>query len=161
MVEITSETSGTGPRHLALSPDGCYLYVVNELECSVSSYQIMNGCIGEQIDCCTIRPEGMEGDFTAADIHVSPDGKNLYATIRQANRIATFSTDNGKLKRLQLIETRGDVPRSFAIHPNGKFLLLSNQNSHNLILFRIGEDGLLDFVEEYYNSSPVCVKIYA
>ncbi len=151
---------GDGPRNLALSPDGAYLYVVNELACSVSAYRMGARGVAALTDSLPLAPNAEAGS-TAADIHVTPNGKYVYATLRGANLIIGFAAEAGRLRRLGAVSSGGDVPRSFALHPNGRFLLAANQNSDNLVCFSIAPDGTLEQCGETKVNTPVCVSLYA
>ena len=79
-----------------------------------------------------------KGKVSAADIHVSPDGKFLYASNRgEANELAIYSIDKaGKLTFVGRQSVLGRIPRNFAIDPTGKFLLAANQDSNDVIVFK-------------------------
>jgi len=100
----------------------------------------------------------------AADIHLSPDGKFLYATNRApANNITCFYVlPDGKLENYFMISTRGDGPRNFAISPDGKFLMVAHQFSNNIVLFkRDTKTGILtDTGERIDVGAPVCLVFY-
>ena len=99
-----------------------------------------------------------------ADIHLSPDGKYLYATNRApANEINCFSVNkDGKLKIKQQISTAGDGPRNFALTPDGKYLLIAHQFSNNIVIFkREIKTGLLsDTGHRIDIGAPVCLAFY-
>ena len=99
----------------------------------------------------------------SADIHVSPDGKFLYASNRaEANTIAIFSINqtNGKLALVGHQSTLGKTPRNFNFDPTGNFLLVANQNSDAIVVFKINKDtGLLtDTGNRIDVGKPVCLK---
>ena len=99
----------------------------------------------------------------SADIHISADGKFLYASNRgEVNNIAIYNINN-KNGRLTLIghqSTLGKAPRNFSIDPSGKFLLAENQNSDEIVIFRRNEKtGLLtDSGNRVQVGKPVCIK---
>jgi 6-phosphogluconolactonase len=107
-------------------------------------------------------PEGFNGTIEAADIHISPDGKFLYGTNREdANEIVTYSIQkNGKLKYSQRNSVLGKAPRNFVIDPAGNFLLVANQNTDEIIVFkRNKKNGALTFTgTKIPVSRPVCLK---
>jgi 6-phosphogluconolactonase len=107
-------------------------------------------------------PEGFTGEIGAADIHVSPDGKFLYASNRgDANDISIYSVDlkTGRLALVGHKSTLGKAPRNFTIDPSGNFLLVANQNSNNVIVFkRNAKTGLLDDTGKRIDvGKPVCL----
>jgi 6-phosphogluconolactonase len=131
--------TGHGPRHLSFHPTKSFLYVIEELTGTVAvvSYK---GSKFTVIQNLSSHPEGYNGEFGSADIHVHPGGKFLYATNRgDANSIAVFAIDqqSGKLILQTVQSTEGIHPRNFTIDPSGKFLLVANRDSNNIVVFSI------------------------
>jgi 6-phosphogluconolactonase len=153
---------GSGPRHLSFSRNGKFAYLVQELDGSVSALSFKNGQL-ELLQEITLMAEKNQKAW-AADIHLSPDGKFLYATNRApANSITCFAVlPNGKLENYFMVSTRGDGPRNFAISPDGKFLLVAHQFSNNIVIFkRDNKTGILtDTGERIDVGSPVCLVFY-
>ncbi len=155
---------GSGPRSMALSSDEKYLYVTNELEGSVStlSYQKTSGWL-TCIQNSPVNEWKNEGDRDAAGLVLSPDGQNLYVTTRNINRLTGFhrAPQTGLLKYIQSIKTDGVNPRSLAIAPNGKWLVVGNQDTDNITIYkRDSEDGNLHVTEKLQVNTPVCVRIF-
>jgi len=152
---------GSGPRHLTFHPNGKYLYSINELDGSIGAYSYTDGKL-EELQTITMLPEGFSGTIEAADIHISPDGKFLYGTNREdANEIVTYSIQkNGKLKYSQRNAVLGKAPRNFVIDPAGNYLLVANQNTDEIIVFkRNKKNGELTFTgTKIPVSRPVCLK---
>jgi 6-phosphogluconolactonase len=92
---------------------------------------------------------------------ISADGKFLYATNRgDANTIATFSVEkDGELKKIANLSVKGKGPRNFNLSPDGKYLLVANQYTNNIVLFsRDAKTGLLtDTGKEIAVPAPVCI----
>ena len=155
---------GDGPRHFTLHPAAASAYAVNELGSSVSAYayDAETGALTVKQRVSTL-PAAWSGDNTCADIHVSPDGRFLYASNRGHNSIAAFAVESGtgRLAPLGHTPTRGEIPRNFLITPDGRFLLAANQNSGNIVTFRVDEDsGRLEFTgHESEVPAPVCLKL--
>jgi 6-phosphogluconolactonase len=108
-------------------------------------------------------PPGFTRSYTGADIHISPDGKFLYASNRDSsNTIAIFRIDpfTGKLNGIGYPSTLGKTPRNFSLDPTGLFLLAANQNSGDMVVFkRDSETGLLtDTGNRIAIDKPVCIK---
>ena len=131
---------GAGPRHLTLHPNGKYLYVINELDSTMTAfaYNGVNGTL-THIDTVSTLPSDFSGVSYCADVHVSRSGKFLYGSNRGHNSIVVFEIDQrtGKLKTLEHVSTEGDWPRNFTIDPTGKFLLVANQRTDNVVTFAI------------------------
>jgi len=128
---------GSGPRHFRFHPNGKFAYCIEEMGGAVSAYVYKNGRL-DSLQRIYTHPETVTGGFESSDIHISPDGKFLYASNRgKENNIAIFSIgENGTLKPVGYQPTLGNHPRMFAIDPSGKFLIATNVNSSNVIVFR-------------------------
>ncbi|TEW65385.1 lactonase family protein [Mucilaginibacter phyllosphaerae] len=155
-------TPGYGPRHLAFSADKKYLYLITEMGSSVIVYDYNNGKPKQKQDI-SLLPDGFKGATGAADIHISPNGKFLYATNRgDANDISLFAInqDNGELTFIERRPTGGKGPRNFVIDPTGKYLLIAHQNSDSIIVYRLDETTgkLSQPVNRLEIGNPVCLK---
>ncbi|MHA6532288.1 lactonase family protein [Paenibacillus sp. BAC0078] len=154
---------GSGPRHLACHPSGQWLYLINELNSTITVFandeQAGNLEILQSLS--SLPGQYAAGsDDTAADIHVSPCGRFLYASNRGHDSIALFHIEasTGLLKPVDWVMSGGRTPRNFAII--GGMLLAANQNSDNIVSFRIdSENGrLIPTGNELAVPSPVCLK---
>ena len=151
---------GAGPRHMAFHPLGKYVYVINELNNTIVAlrYDDKTGQL-EALHPVTTLPNHYVGDSYTADIHITDDGRFLYSSNRGHNSIAAFQIDyeSGHLTALGHEPTRGEFPRNFLI--DGKNLYVANQNSDNVVMFRIHASGKLEYVMEFETKTPVCLKI--
>ena len=151
---------GAGPRHLTFHPNKKWIYVVNELDCTVTLLQKNNDGNYEKGASFSTLPEGYTKENTCADIHISSDGKFVYASNRGHNSIAIFEVDNqeGSLKLIGHESTKGDSPRNFSLSPNEDFLLVANQLTNNIVSFKRDKNtGLLDFTHQIKAPTPVCI----
>ena len=151
---------GAGPRHLTFHPNGKWLYVVNELNGTVSLVEKTIAGTYQKKGSVSTLPVDYNKPNSCADIHISSDGKFLYASNRGHNSIAIFkvSSDDGSLALVAHEATRGDGPRNFSLTPDEKFLLVANQHSNNIISFkRNAATGLLEYVDEIKAPTPVCI----
>ncbi|MDD5149899.1 MAG: lactonase family protein [Flavobacterium sp.] len=152
--------SGSGPRHLIFSKDGKYVYVLQELDGALTSFSYTDGTL-KKVNETTIVASDFKGDIGAADIHISPDGKFLYATNRgTANDISIFKIlKKGKLELVQRTSTLGKGPRNFSIDPTGNFLLVGHQYTNDIVIFkRNATTGkLTDTGKKIELCSPVCL----
>ena len=149
---------GSGPRHICFHPDKPFAYLINELSGKVTAFSYAEGqmAITQYIEADTVGARG------SADIHVSPDGRFLYASNRlKADGVAIFSIDslNGSLTKVGY-QLTGRHPRNFAISPNGKYLLVASRDDNVIQIFRRdASTGLLkDTGKEIRTSRPVCLK---
>lgn len=129
---------GSGPRHFTFHPNGKYGYGINELSGTIGAYQYKNGSLDFIEDYQTYQQK--QDIYRAADIHISADGNFLYVSNREPkeNSIVVFviNKENGKLQLIEHKDTGGIHPRNFAISPSGKFLLVANQFSNNIVIFK-------------------------
>jgi 6-phosphogluconolactonase len=159
---FVSVKPGYGPRHLAFSNDKKYLYLITEMGSSVIVFDYNNGKPKQKQDI-SLLADGFKGTTGAADIHISPNGKFLYATNRgDANDISVFSInpENGELTFVDRKSTGGKGPRNFVIDPTGKYLLVAHQNSDNIYVFQLDEatGKLIRVVSRIEVGNPVCLK---
>ena len=148
----------SGPRHLCFSNDGRFAYLINEISGKVTtlSYDGKGLTPIQYIEADTVNAKG------SADIHLSPDGKFLYASNRlKADGIAIFSVnqETGLLTKAGY-QLTGIHPRNFVMTPDGKFLLVACRDSNLVQIFsRDKETGLLvDTGKRIETSKPVCLK---
>ena len=154
---------GFGPRHTAFCPGKPYVYAINELSGKVDAFHYADGKF-TWLQTISSHPAGYNGEIGSADIHVSPDGRFLYASNRgDANNIAVFSIDGstGKLTWKGVVSTQGKAPRNFMIDPTGRWLLAANQNGSNVVIFKIDtQTGMLTPTGNQLSiPAPVCLKM--
>lgn len=152
--------AGSGPRHFTFSKNGKKAYLLQELDGTVSVLDYKKGKL-TLVQETTVLADGYKENFTAADIHISPDEKYLYATNRKlANDISCFKIlKNGKLEFVQRISTLGDGPRNFAMDPTGNFLLVAHQYTNDIVIFKRDKTTgkLTDTGKKIQLCSPVCL----
>jgi 6-phosphogluconolactonase len=159
-----SVAAGSGPRHLALHPGKRFAYLLNELTGTINTFHYNTKDI-QLVNVQTISsvPDDFKGFAGSADIHISGDGKFLYASNRgDANDIAIYKVNRkkGMLSLLGHQPVLGKAPRNFSIDPSGKFLLCANQDSDEIVVFsRNKKTGLLiDSGKRIKVPKPVCIK---
>jgi 6-phosphogluconolactonase (cycloisomerase 2 family) len=158
---ISLET-GSGPRHLAFHPNKNTAYCINELSGKVSVFTYNDGALSllQTIASDTTSGAGHKG---SADIHLSPDGKFLYASNRlKADGIAIFAVhpEDGRLT-FAGYQATGVHPRNFVISPNGRYLLCANRDSNTIQIFhRNSRTGLLEDTGKIIRiPRPVCLIV--
>jgi 6-phosphogluconolactonase len=162
---FVSIVPGSGPRHFVFHPAKPWAYLIDELSGTVDAF-IYDSSTGnlEHFQRVSSHPAKYTGGKGSADIHISPDGKFLYASNRaDANSIAIYSIDpaDGKLQIKGFQSTMGNHPRNFIIDPTGHFLLVANKNTDNIVIFKINpQTGLLKANGTQIKiPSPVCLKM--
>ena len=158
----TEVHAGAGPRHLDFHPKLQIVYLIEELTGSISVFKYKEGKL-ELIQNSSTHPLSYVGAFGSADIHVSPDGRFLYASNRgDANNIAVFNIDqeSGMIQIAGFQPTLGIHPRNFAIDPTGNYLLVANRDSNEIVVFKIDKKtGLLEYTNQRISvQKPVCIK---
>jgi 6-phosphogluconolactonase len=153
---------GAGPRHFVTTKNEKFLYIINELNSTITMFQKDEGKYYGKETYDTVASD-FDGESYCADLHLSVDGKYLYGTNRGENTVVIFAVGQttGKLKLIGRESVKGDWPRNFSMDPTGKYLLVANQRSNNIVVFkRDVANGTLSFISQVDLPSPVCLKFY-
>lgn len=153
---------GAGPRHITFHPNGRFAYLIEELTGQVVTFSVKKGKL-KRIQRISSLPRTQKGFAGSADIHVSADGRFLYATNRgDFNNVVIYQINaaTGKLSTIGFHSTLGEGPRNFNFSPSGKWLLMANQNSDEIVVFsRNQKTGLIDDSgKRIAVGKPVCLK---
>lgn len=144
LVSEASMAPGAGPRHVAFHRDGRILYVLNELNATITAleYDPATGELGRGLQTVATEPAGYAGPQSTAEIAVHPDGRFLYASNRGHNSIASFGIDpsSGLLSPIGHTTAGIAFPRNFAIDPGGTWLYVANQKGDDIVQFRIDRE---------------------
>lgn len=156
-------TQGAGPRHLAFHPNGRWLYVINELNSTMTHYD-WNSEVGELTAKGTVStlPSSFSfKDNLTAEVVVSEDGKFIYGSNRGHDSIAVFAIDGeaGTLSLVQIESVRGEHPRNFNLDPSGKFLFAANRDTDNVTVFSVDKvTGKIEYTgREVAAPNGICV----
>lgn len=173
--ETTKVEKGAGPRHFVFHPNNRHVYLLNELQASiyVFGYDAEDGSLSELQTIPALPsdfsgpPIGMPGVSTnggpkAADLHVTPDGRFLYASERTTSTLTAFriDLDSGRLERIDSFPTE-KTPRGFNIDPIGRYLLAVGQGSDHLTAYAIDQEtgGLNELGRYAMGRGPNWVEI--
>ena len=151
---------GAGPRHFEISKNGAFIYVINELNSTITVLQQKDKNTFINIESVSTLADNFQGKNQCADVHLSLDEKFLYGSNRGENTIVVFKRDakSGMLEKIQNISVNGDWPRNFTLSPNGNFLLVANQKSKNISVFTVDKtSGMLAFSYSIEAPTPVCL----
>lgn len=160
---LISLPSGAGPRHLDFHPNRRWMYIIDELDATLAffDYNVTVGSFTHQ-QTVSIVPEGTSAEKWAADIHVHPSGRFVYASNRGDDSLAAFAIDpvDGKVTLSGVVNSGGGLPRNFGIDPGGRWLIAANQKGNNLVVFAIdaANGSLTATGETALVMAPVCVK---
>jgi 6-phosphogluconolactonase len=169
---IVQMKAGTGPRHMIISGDNKFAYLLSELVGTVTTLSLdqktgLLSRVGEPISILPSdsklkpgaprvpagqgeTPRDVSNDIWASDLHLTPDGKLLYAAERTSSTINTLSVDTATGKLTYLASTPVEKqPRGFRIHPNGKFMVVSGELSDTISVYAIEPNGALKLLEKY------------
>ena len=152
---------GAGPRHVAFSREGEFMYVLGEVQSSVTVFANDAREKYRAIQTISALPKGFSGRNDAAEIVMHPNGKFLYTSNRGHESIALFHIDpaTGKLTAAGDFSIEGKEPRHFAVDPSGNFLLAEDQLSDKIVLFRVDQKtgALTPTGDSVEVPSPVCL----
>ncbi len=165
--------AGSGPRHIVMSPDNKFAYLLNELVATVTTLSLdpKTGLLTEVSSASVLpadtklvpgaprgavgapgqAPRDVSNDIWASDLHVTPDGKFLYAAERTSSSIGAFSVDaaTGKLTYLSSTPTEKQ-PRGFRLDPRGRYMVVSGEKSDTISVYEIdGATGALKPLGKY------------
>ncbi|HEV7578246.1 MAG TPA: beta-propeller fold lactonase family protein [Caldimonas sp.] len=132
--------AGAGPRHFVFHPSAPFVYLLNELDATIDVLAL-DRALGtlRGLAVASMLPAGFAGGAPwAADLHLTPDGRFLYASERRSSTLASFAVDaaSGALTPIETLPTEAE-PRGFAISPDGRFLVAVGQASHRLSRYAI------------------------
>lgn len=136
----TTAAAGSGPRHMALHPNGKFLFVNNETNSTVTSFaREGDGGTLREIQTISTLPADFQGKNSTAEIQIDRAGKFLYVSNRGDDSIAVFAVDpaSGKMTFVERDGTQGKMPRNFSLDPTGAYLFAANQDSGSVVLFRV------------------------
>lgn len=155
---VLNVEAGVGPRTLLKNEE--FIYLTNELECTISVF-VAEGESIKEIQKISVFENCNTQKGTTAELLLSLNREYLYTTTRGNNIISVFKIDKklGTLKLIQNVSTLGENPRSFCITPNDKWLVVANQDSEELVCFEIKENGLLEYHSKFEIPTPVCIRM--
>lgn len=156
--------AGSGPRHFTFTPDSRYAYLAEELTSTVAafSYNKETGTLDIIEDQIISLPIDFKDGNTSADIHTDASGKYLFMSNRGHQSIAIYTIEkDGKLTFKGMENTKGKTPRNFLVDDKNEFLFAANQDTDNIVIFRLDtETGkLVDTGVQVKVPSPVCLKM--
>ena len=154
--------NGSGPRHFTFASKDKFAYSINEINSTVSVFEVLKDGGLKLIQNISSLPEEYFEKNSAADIHLHPSGKFLYVSNRGHNSISSFKVDKttGKLKPIEFAPTLGKTPRNFSISPDGNFIYAANQDSNSITIFNIDQKSgkLTSTVQPLQIKTPVSIE---
>ncbi|MGP1956279.1 MAG: 6-phosphogluconolactonase [Arsenophonus sp. NC-PE1-MAG3] len=153
---------GAGPRHLTFLPNQNVFYCLNELDATINVYSAFEPY--KQMQNCNILPAVSECKPWAADIHITPNGRHLYASERSSSIIRHFKVTAEGLKLLPMMSYKTETqPRGFDIDQSGNFLLAAGQKSNYIVVYKINAvTGALQTLDRYaVNTGPIWITTHS
>lgn len=151
--------AGSGPRSGIFHADRFYL--IDEISSQVSCFACDHGKMTPLATVETLPADADKAGNICSDLHITPDGKYLYASNRGHDSLCCYAIGgDGTLTFLHRTPCGGKTPRNFAIDPTGRYLLVGNQDSDTIALFAIEEDGRLRGLGLTDFPSPVCIRFF-
>jgi 6-phosphogluconolactonase len=166
-VKVVATPMGTAPRHSAFHPRLPYVFVINELQPSLSSFSFdaKTGDLQAIQTIPTVAKDAINRGgkrSMPADVHVHPNGRFVYGSTRGNDTIAIFRIDEatGRMTALDEVSTRGATPRGFNFDPSGRFVLVGNQDSNTVVTFAVDpESGQMSPTGAMVEvPRPVCIR---
>lgn len=153
--------AGHGPRHIRTSPDNRFVYLLNELTAVVTTFALEDGRLRETGSASTLAPGSrlvpgsprphpldVSNHIWAADLHLTPDGRLLFASERTSSTINALRVDGGKLTYVGSTVTEKQ-PRAFALDDAGRFMVVTGERSDTISSYAIEASGSLRLVGKY------------
>jgi 6-phosphogluconolactonase len=157
---IIKMAEGTGPRHFVFNQAGTKMYVICELNSTIGVFDINEKGGLRPVQTLTTLGEAFTDKSFCADIHLGKNEQYLYGTNRGENTIVVFRLESdGKLTLAGRTSCGGNWPRNFVIDPSGETILVGNQKSGDISVFKIdNKTGIPVYSEDYKLNTPACLK---
>lgn len=160
---INITPGGSGPRHFDFHPTKPYIYLLNEMSGQIHVFAENQGEVTmiQRVENSELRPQNDVSGVASADIHITPNGKFLYASHRGLEDCITVYAiqKDGTLKQTSQQSTMGFNPRNFVISPNGQYLLVANGLSNEIVVMSINQHNgeLTPLPQKTSVEKPVCL----
>ncbi len=133
---------GGGPRHMRFATSGDYIFLLNELSLSVTTfaYDSSQGTTIRKTTTPALSEETKEQEAfnSASEILVHPNGKFVYSANRGNDSVTVYHADaSGQLEVQEVEPIRGSWPRNINLDPSGKWLLAAGAHSNTISVFAI------------------------
>jgi 6-phosphogluconolactonase len=143
---VAASIPGGGPRHMRFSPDGKFIYLLNELSLSVTTFawDAASGAAKKLADVPALSAEvkAKEAHNSGAEILVHPSGRFVYSSNRGNDTVTVYRADpaTSALQVIQVQPVRGAFPRNINLAPDGKWLLAAGADSNTIAVHKLNPD---------------------
>ena len=163
-VDVAMSVPGGGPRHMRFSVDEKFVYLLNELSLSVTTFAYDGGKLKRlgTVPALSDEVKAKETFNSASEILVHPNGKFVYSANRGNDSVTAYLANpaTGELKVTEVEPIRGAWPRNINLDPSGRWLLAAGANSNTIAVFSIDqESGELAFSRGNVWNVPGCICI--
>jgi 6-phosphogluconolactonase (cycloisomerase 2 family) len=148
-----NETVRAGPRYICFHPTLPVAYIINELSSTVAVFEFDADAAaklqpGDQTPTLKLVQESstIPSDFTERNtcgrVAVDKTGKFVISSNRGHDSVSVHSIDqtNGTLTLVGIYSTQGKTPRHFNFDPSNQFVLVANQDTNNVVVFRMNQE---------------------
>jgi 6-phosphogluconolactonase len=163
---FAASVPGGGPRHMRFSVDGKFIYLLNELSLSVTTfrYDPEKGAAARLSTTPSLSPEAKAKEVfnSAAEILVHPNGRFVYSSNRGSDTVTAYLANpaTGQLTVTEVEPIRGAWPRNINLDPSGRWLLAAGAHSNTVSVFAIDQaTGELTYQRQSIINvpGPICV----
>ena len=156
-----STKPGAGPRHLAIHSSGKYLYLLNEMHKTLTACAIDENGVVSELETVPTIPADYQEKNTSAAVRLHPNGRFVYVSNRGYDSVHGYEIlPNGKLKSVNEVREGIATPRDFNFDPSGKFMVVGNQKTSDLTVYKVDpKTGQLDFLSKSISlKDPICFQ---
>ena len=159
---------GVGPRHMKWTKDGCFLYLINELNLTLSVFKYLGQGELKLIDNIDAYPKTKNREeLTAAEIRLHPHLPIIYVSIRDKikngrDSITIFKKNNNQVRKISTIPAKVEFPRNFNIDSTGKWLVIAGQRSQDIVVLSVDKNGMPgNMINRYaFPGEPICLEFF-
>ena len=142
---FAASEAGGGARHMRFSPDGKFIYLLNELTLSVTSFA-WDAAAGSARQLGTVpslseETKAKEAFNSGAEVLVHPTGRFVYFSNRGHDTVTVYRANpaTAALEVIQVQPVRGAFPRNINLTPDGGWLLAAGADSNTVSVHRIDQ----------------------
>lgn len=167
MIDIIHSEQNSGPRHIKISKDGKYVYIVHEIKnyIDVYEYSIENGSpVFEKIQTIPTLNDYHAGDAAASALNLSWNHKFLITSNAGDNSVVIYSMNSktGLLDKVLCLPISGSYPKDANLFPDEKHLVSLNHEGNTMTFFEFNakDKTLVMCAKEVKIESPNCIVFH-
>lgn len=145
LVDTLVMPTGTGPRHLAWSDQTSTAFVSHQESASLGVVRLTDTVKGARLQLQGVIDSPGLGRYTPrpSEVVMHRSGRIVYMANRIDNSLSIFELNDGSAgaELIGCVDVLGESPRQFALTPDGRFLLVANGDSDEVVSFAVSDDG--------------------